>query len=47
MQDKIVKFQTYDLSLFIGHSYFGYDEKQNYLIIAKRLVIKIYFSVEI
>ena len=39
-----MKFQTYDLSLFIGHSYFDYDGKQNYLIIAKRLIIKIIFQ---
>ena len=31
-QDKIVKFQTYDLSLFIGQSYFFNDGAQNFLI---------------
>ena len=31
-QDKIVKLQTYDLSLFIGRSYFINDEAQLYLI---------------
>ena len=31
-QDKIVKLQTYGLSLFIGQSYFGYDGTQNYLV---------------
>ena len=31
-QDKIVKLQTYDLSLFIGQSYFFNDGAQNFLI---------------
>ena len=31
-QDKIVKIETYDLSLFIGQSYFNNDGSQNYLI---------------
>ena len=31
-QDKIVKLQTYDLSLFIGQSYFNNDGTQLYLI---------------
>ena len=31
-QDKIVKFQTYDLNLFIGQSYFNNDGAQVYLI---------------
>ena len=31
-QDKIVKLQTYDLSPFIGQSYFNIDESLNYLI---------------
>ena len=31
-QDKIVKIQTYDLSLFIVQSYFNNDGSQNYLI---------------
>ena len=31
-QDKIVKLQTYDLSSFIGQSYFNNDESLNYLI---------------
>ena len=29
-QDKIVKLKTYDLSLFVSQSYFGYDATQNY-----------------
>ena len=32
-QDKIVKFETYDLSLFIGRSYFVNDGAQLYLIL--------------
>ena len=32
-QDKIVKLQTYDLSLFIGQSYFVIDGAQLYLIL--------------
>ena len=32
-QDKIVKLQTYDLSIFIGQSYFNNDGSQNYLIL--------------
>ena len=32
-QDKAVKLQTYDLSLFIGQSYFVNDEVQLYLIL--------------
>ena len=31
-QDKILKLQTYDLSLFIGQSYFNKDGPQNYLV---------------
>ena len=31
-QNEIVKLQTYDLSLFIGQSYFNNDGSQNYLI---------------
>ena len=31
-QDKIAKLQAYDLSLFIGQSYFNIDGLQNYLI---------------
>ena len=31
-QDKIVKLQTHDLSLFIGQSYFVNNGSQNYLI---------------
>ena len=31
-QDKIVKLQTYDLSIFIGQSYFNNDGAQLYLI---------------
>ena len=31
-EDKIVKLQTYDLSLFIGQSYFNNDATQLYLI---------------
>ena len=31
-QDKMVKGQRYDLSLFIGQSYFNYDGVQLYLI---------------
>ena len=31
-QDKIVKLQTYDSSLFIGQSYFSNDGAQLYLI---------------
>ena len=30
--DKIVKLQTYDLSLVIGQSYFNNDESQSFLI---------------
>ena len=32
-QDKIVKLQTYDLSFFIGQSYFFNDGAQLYLIL--------------
>ena len=32
-QDKIVKFQTYDLSIFIGQTYFVNDDAQFYLIL--------------
>ena len=32
-QDEIVKFQTYDLSFFIGQSYFNNDGAQFYLIL--------------
>ena len=31
-QDKIVKLQTYDLSLFVGQSYFNNNGAQHYLI---------------
>ena len=31
-QDKMVKGQRYDLSLFIGQCYFNYDGVQHYLI---------------
>ena len=31
-QDKIVKLQTYDLSVFIGQSYFCNNGPQNFLI---------------
>ena len=31
-QDKIVKLQTYDLSLFTGQGHFNNDVSQNYLI---------------
>ena len=31
-QDKMVKLQTYDLSLFIGQGYFINDGSQNYLV---------------
>ena len=31
-QDKIVNLQTYDLSLFIGQSYFNNDGAQFYLL---------------
>ena len=33
MQGKLVKLQTYDLSLFIGQSYFIIDGTQLYLIL--------------
>ena len=32
-QDKIIKHQTYGLSIFIGQSYFVYDRTQLYLIL--------------
>ena len=32
-QDKIVKLQTYDLSIFIGQTYFVNDDAQFYLIL--------------
>ena len=31
-KDQMEKLQTFDLSFFIGKSYFSYDESQNYLI---------------
>ena len=44
-QDKIVKLQTYDLSLFIRQSYFNNDDAQLYLIFHSIYKLLLHFLV--